>query len=128
MAVTVLTPLVLTRNTVGTNVIAEFQALGSDGTSVVGSIDMSAYADHRVLILFRNAHADTAKAAYVEKGNGIQQPAADLSVGSIAAASATIIPVVVESGAYMKTSGTYKGKIIVKGASTDIQVAVVVLP
>ena len=128
MAATAITPLVLTRNTFGTSVIAEFKAVASDGTNNVAYIDAEAYADQKILILIRNAHATTVKDAYVLKGNGIQKPASDLTAADIPAASASIIPIVVESGAYANTTGTYAGKIVVKGESTDIQVAAVILP
>lgn len=126
MAVTVTTPLALSLNTFGTDVISEWQAVASDGTNNVASIDCSTYS--KVLILIKNAHADTAKDAWILKGNGVGQPASDLACLDITAASATIMPVIVETSKYMNWSGTYKNKIVVKGESTDIQVAVIGLP
>lgn len=131
MALTVTTPLQLTLNTFGTDVIAEFQDVAETASSsglYYATIDCSEYKGDNILILLKNKHANTAKDAWILKGNGVGAPAADLAKENIEAANAKYYPVVVETAKYMQYTGDYAGKIVVKGESTDIGVAVIVLP
>ena len=79
--------------------------------------------DDKYLILVQNS-ATSAKDVTIKAGNGIQG-VNDLT-HSVAASSFTFVQV--DSGRFKNVSGTDKGKVIIKGASADIKVAVFRLP
>lgn len=124
---TKIVPLELNFNKLSGEVLTKFQAVASDGENNIAYIDMEKYEDRRVLILVRNAHADTVKDAWILGGNGLQA-GANIDMPALAAANAEIYSCVLESGAYVNSSGDYKGCAAIKGESTDIQAAAIVLP
>lgn len=79
--------------------------------------------DDKIVILIQNA-ATSAKSVTVKAGNGIQG-VVDYTE-QVAASSTTAI--VLDSGRFKNVSGADKGKVILKGASADIKVAVIELP
>ena len=121
MAVTVITPEVLTRNTFDLDAIAMTAATtASDGFT----IDCSNYPDHKLLFLFQNSGASD-RTATVKKGNGIQG-VADLVSGNIAASKFGMV--CVESGGYKFVTGTNKGLIKVIPSHAELKMACVVMP
>lgn len=113
---------VITNTALKLNTFADMPATAAvDATN--GSL-VTAAADQKMLLIVENVSVGTARVATVVKGNGIQGMA-DLAV-SVAAASTKVL--VIESMKYVNTSGTNKGKILIKGATADIKVACVVLP
>ncbi len=124
---TQITPIELDFNTLSAEVLSEFLAVANDGENYTAYIEMKNYEDRRVLILVRNAHAETAKDAWILGGNGLQA-GADIEIPGIGAAKAEIYSCVLESGAYVNSSGIYKGCAVIKGESADIEAAAILLP
>lgn len=122
MAVTVVTPEVLTRNTFDLDAIAMTTATtASDGFT----IDLSSYADQKVLFIFQNTNSgSTARTATIKKGNALQG-VADLVSGNIAAAEFGAITI--ESGKFRNVSGTLKGKVLIIPSHAELVMACVVL-
>jgi hypothetical protein len=121
MATTAITPEALDRNTFDLDALAMTAAtLATDGFLV----DVSGYADHKVLLVFQNSGA-VDRTATVKKGNGIQG-VADLVSGNISAAKFGAIAV--ESGAFKNVSGANKGKILVIPSHAELKMAAIVLP
>lgn len=78
----------------------------------------------RMLIILENVNTTTAKNATIVKGNGIFA-----GVDYVKEIPATEVhAVVIETGKFKLVSGDNKGKILIKGASADIQVACIELP
>ena len=116
MAATAITNTVLTRNT----------AAAMPATAAVDATDgclITAAADQKMLIIMQNVDSTNAENVTIKAGNGIQGTA-DLVV-SVAKSSTKVIAI--ESGKYVNTSGTNKGKIKITGTA-DVQIACVVLP
>lgn len=90
--------------------IAYYEASGSDEQFVVGAY---------------NNHASTEKTVTIKAGNGLQSEFGDLTF-SISAKG--IAWVVLSSGRFKNVTGDNKGKIVIEGASTDIQLKVIRLP
>jgi hypothetical protein len=123
MAVTAITPEALSLNTFDLDALAMTAATtAADGFLV----DVSAYADHRILLVFQNTNAaDAARTATIKKGNGLQG-VSDLASGNIPAAKFGAITV--ESGRFKNISGTNKGKILVVPSHAELKMAAIVLP
>lgn len=104
----------------GNIVIPALTAITSttDGAEVVFNKD-----DQKMLLMIKN-NKDAAKTATIKKGNGLQG-VKDLTFSIPAGETHAVV---VESGAYKNVTGTDKGKVIIVGETTDIQVACVVLP
>ena len=123
MAVTAITPEALSLNTFDLDSLAMTAATtAADGFLV----DVSAYADHKVLLVFQNTNASaTARTATIKKGNALQG-VSDLVSGDIAAGKFGMINV--ESGRFKLVSGTNKGKVLVVPSHAELKMAAVVLP
>lgn len=100
-------------------------------TAITAAVDASDGAlvpfgerDDKYLILVENVHASAAKSVTIKAGDSFQA-GGDLTL-EIAAASYTFIAI--DSGRYLITTGTNKGKIKITGTSADIKVAVFKLP
>ena len=89
---------------------AYFEASGRDEQFVVGAY---------------NSNESNAKTVTIKAGNGLQSEFGDLTF-SISAGS--IAWVVLSSGRFKNVTGENKGKIVIEGASTDIQLKVIRLP
>ncbi len=80
--------------------------------------------DSKIVVLIKNAHASAAQTATIKQGNSIQG-VADVTVtipfGKTFAYS-------LESGKFKNVTGTNKGKVIITGSTTDIQIGAVLLP
>lgn len=88
-------------------------------------VTITPVADQKTLILISNAHATDAKAFTVKSGDGIQ------GIGDYtkSIAAGTEYAIILESGAFENIKdATYKGKIHITGASTDIKVRAIFLP
>lgn len=90
--------------------IAYFEASGRDEQFVVGAY---------------NSNESNAKTVTIKAGNGLQSEFGDLTF-SITAKK--IAWVVLSSGRFKNVTGDNKGKIVIEGASTDIQLKVIRLP
>lgn len=90
--------------------IAYYEASGSDEQFVVGAY---------------NNHASTEKTVTIKAGNGLQSEFGDLTF-SITAKK--IAWVVLSSGRFKNVTGDNKGKIVIEGETTDIQLKVIRLP
>lgn len=89
--------------------IAYFEASGRDEQFVVG--------------VYNNASAD--KTVTIKAGNGLQSEFGDLT---FSITTKKIAWVVLSSGRFKNVTGDNKGKIVIEGASTDIQLKVIRLP
>lgn len=124
MAVTKVTPVDLEKvNTFDLDSITWTAATtAADGFT----IDVSGYADHKILMLFQNTNAgSTARTATVKEGNGLQG-VKDLVSGDIGASK--IGSVVVESGGYLNVSGDDKGLLKVVPSHAELKMACIILP
>ena len=120
MAVTVITPEVLTRNTFDLDAIAmTAPTTAADGFTV----DLTNYADHNIVFLFQNSGASD-RIVTVKKGNSIQGTA-DLASGNIAAGKFGAITI--ESGKFKNVTGTLKGKVLVIPAHAELKMAVLAI-
>lgn len=90
--------------------IAYYEASGSDEQFVVGAY---------------NSNESNAKTVTIKAGNGLQSEFGDLTF-SISAGS--IAWVVLSSGRFKNVTGDNKGKIVIEGETTDIQLKVIRLP
>jgi hypothetical protein len=90
--------------------IAYFEASGRDEQFVVGAY---------------NSNQSNAKTVTIKAGNGLQSEFGDLTF-SISAGS--IAWVVLSSGRFKNVTGENKGKIVIKGESTNIELKVIRLP
>lgn len=121
MAVKAITPEVLTRNTIDVDALAmQAATAAADGFLV----DVSAVADHRLLLVFENTDAAVAYDITVKKGNalqGVKDLTAEIAATKFGA-------VAVESGAFKNVSGTNKGKILVIPENVAVKMAAIVLP
>lgn len=122
MAVTVVTPEVLTRNVFDLDAIAMTAATtAADGFT----IDLTKYADQKVVFLFENTNAAaTARTATIKKGNGLQG-LADLVSGDIAAGK--FGAVTFESMKFKNVGGTLKNKVVVIPSHAELKMACLVL-
>ena len=123
MAVTAITPEVLSRNVFDVDALAMTAATAAaDGFLV----DCSNVADHRLLLVFQNTNAAaTARTATIKKGNALQG-VSDLASGDIAAGK--FAAVAVESGRFKNVSGANKGKILIIPSHAELKMAAIVLP
>jgi hypothetical protein len=121
MATVAVTPQALCWNTFDLDVALSAQTSTADGFLV----DVSAAADHKLLLLFSNTSADTAYGITVKAGNALQG-VSDLAVSGLAASK--MAAVAVESGKFKQVSGDYRGKIRVVCANNAVKMAAVVLP
>lgn len=119
MAIAKITNLSLIRNEAKelTTAVAVDTTLGAE-------IDYTNKSDGRILLLITNSNASAAKKATVLKGNSLQG-VEDLE---ISIPQSKTYAICIESGKFMNVSGEYKGKVIIKGESTDIKVQVIELP
>ena len=88
---------------------AYFEASGRDEQFVVG--------------VYNNANTD--KTVTIKAGNGLQSEFGDLT---FSITTKKIAWVVLSSGRFKNVTGDNKGKIVIEGASTDIQLKVIKLP
>jgi hypothetical protein len=88
---------------------AYFEASGRDEQFVVG--------------VYNNANTD--KTVTIKAGNGLQSEFGDLT---FSITTKKIAWVVLSSGRFKNVTGENKGKIVIEGASTDIQLKVIRLP
>lgn len=116
MAIVSITKTQLVRNQLG-DMPAAVAVDATDGASIVYD-----KADNKILIILENA-AETEKTGKILAGNGIQGTN-DLDFTLDASGKHCIV---VESGKYVNTSGTNKGKLIITGADANVKVACVVI-
>lgn len=90
--------------------IAYYEASGSDEQFVVGAY---------------NNHASNAKTVTIKAGNGLQSEFGDLT---FSVSAKKIAWVVLSSGRFKNVTGENKGKIVIEGETTDIQLKVIRLP
>jgi hypothetical protein len=120
MAVTVIAPEALTRNAFDLDAIAmTAPTTAADGFTV----DLSAYADQNVVLLFQNSGA-VDRTVTIKKGNGLQGTA-DLASGNIAAGKFGAITI--ESGKFKNVTGTLKGKLLIIPAHAELKMAALVI-
>jgi len=123
MAATAITVQSLTaRNSFATAALKTALTAAVDATD--GALVPFTERDDKYLILVENVNASTAKSVTIKGGDSFQ--AGGDTTKEIAAASYTFIAI--DSGRYLNTTGTNKGKIQITGTSADIQVAVFKLP
>lgn len=113
MAVTAVVPTAITLNTL-TEVPAQAAIEVATGAAVT-----YAKADHKIEIIVANASTDTARIVTITKGNGIQ----GVTDYSLSIPAGKTYSGVFESGRFVNVSGTYKGKILITGPSTDLTVS-----
>lgn len=122
MAVTAITPEVLTRNVVDTDALG----LTAATTAADGFLVPFTYADQKMLFVFYNSNASaTARSFTVKAGDGIQGTT-DLASGDVAAGKYALV--VIESGKFKITSGANKGKVLIIPSNAELKMAAVVLP
>ena len=123
MARTVLSAVKLSdRNEFSAPVTSANLTAAVNGTSLEAELKLD-FSDEKCLILVQNAGASDADVT-VKAGNGIQG-VNDL-VHSVAASSFAILAI--DSGRFKHVSGEEKGKVIFKGSSADIKIAVFKMP
>lgn len=104
----------------GGTALPELKAVdAADGAAVDFTQD-----DRKIVLLVKNANASAAKNVTVKMGNGLQG-VVDLVQAVPAGATMAFS---IESGAFKHVSGPNRGKVLVAGESTDIQVGAIVLP
>lgn len=122
MAVTAITPEVLSGNTFDVDALAMTAAT----TAADGFIVDYTEQDAKILLVFLNTNASsTARTATIKKGDGIQG-VADLDSGDIAAGKYALV--VIESGRFKNVSGANKGKVLIVPSHAELKMAAVVLP
>lgn len=121
MAVKVVKVVPLERNVIKNDVVAYGTTTDADDGFTV---DVSKYADHKLLFLFQNSAASTDYKVTIKKGDALQG-VADLEE---TITQATVGAVVIESGKFMNVSGTDKGLIKIIPANVAVKLAVVALP
>lgn len=123
MAVTVITPDKLTRNTPSNDVLA----LTAPTTAADGfTIDVSDIADQQLLLIFLNTNASTTARTYtIKKGNSLQGTT-DLASGDIAAGKYGYL--VIDSGKFGNVSGADRGLLKIIPSHAELKMAAVVLP
>lgn len=89
-----------------------------------GAIFEMKEADQKYVILAQNTHASAAKSVIVKAGNGLQ----GVEDYSKSIASGKTVAISIESGLFKNVTGTNKGKVIIKGDTADIKLAVIKLP
>lgn len=122
MAVTAITPEVLTLNTFDSSSLAVTAA-----TSATDGFLVSAdYEDKKLLLIFTNTDDTLDYDVTIKKGNALQGTA-DLKLTDLGAgATATIV---VESGLFKNVTGKdIKGKIVVIPENVKVKMAAIVLP
>lgn len=119
MAITEVTNTELKRNEAQKIVTA----VAVDGTAGA-SVNYSNQSDGRILLLIKNGHASASKKATVLKGNSLQG-VEDLEITIPAGETHGLV---IESGKFSNTYGDNKGKVIIKGESTDITIQAIELP
>lgn len=128
MAYSTLTPTVLgVRTSMGPSAGLVFTAVATDGesTPTYGAKLSAQYHDERTVVLVRNDHATVAKTVTLKKGNGGIADTADVTF-TVPATKEVVIAF--ESMQFKHVKGDDKGNIIFVGESTDIKIAVVILP
>lgn len=98
-------------------------AVAVDGTDGAG-VNFENKSDGRILLMITNSNASASKDATIKAGDSLQG-VEDLVISIPAGKTYGIV---VESGKFKNVSGDNKGKVIIKGASTDIKVQAVELP
>ena len=122
MAVTAVTPEVLTRNTVDTDALGLTEAT----TAADGFLVPFTYDDQKTLFVFYNSNSSTTVRSFtIKAGDGIQGTT-DLASGNVAAGK--YAAVVIESGKFKITSGDNKGKVLIIPSHAELKMAAVVLP
>lgn len=120
MAVTAITPEVLTWNTFDADALAmTAPTAAADGFTV----DYG-YQDAKILLVFENTSADTAYDVTIKAGDSIQG-VADVTQ-EIAFGDKALF--VAESGRFKNVSGTNKGKVLIIPENAAVKMAAVVLP
>lgn len=106
-------------------------ATTADFTGITAAVDATNGAlvpfgerDDKYLILIQNVNTTTAKSVTIKGGDSFQA-GGDLTL-EIAKEKYTFVAI--DSGRFLNTTGTNKGKILITGTSADIQVAVFKLP
>lgn len=123
MAATVITNGTITEGTAIT--YPATAAVASDGTDNVAVITPPA-TDGQIFVRIENADDTNTELATIW-GGGLDflNPTPDIATTMV---KSTKYDFVLSIPDYIQTSGTYKGKIIVEGASTDTKVAAVTIP
>ncbi len=106
------------------NVAKEIVASVAVDATEGASVDYSNKSDGRILLMIANGNASSAKKATILKGNALQG-VEDLEISIPAGKTYGIV---IEAGKFVNVSGDNKGKVIIKGESTDITVQSVELP
>lgn len=123
MAATTITVQALTkRNAFATP--ADFTGITAAVDATDGALVPFGERDDKYLILIQNVNTTTAKSVTI-KGGDSYQAGGDLTL-EIAKSKYTFVAI--DSGRFLNTTGTNKGKIHITGTSVDIQVAVFKLP
>ena len=107
----------------GYNVGVKLTALAALTSATDGAVVDFSKGDKAVVIV-ANANSTTAKTVTFKKGNGLQ----GTSDKTVSIPKSESHAFVLESGAYKQVSGTNKGKLLIVGESTDIQIQVIVIP
>jgi hypothetical protein len=126
MAVTALTVDKWTINTL--DALPATAAVASDGASspkYLATIDCSGLKGNALLVILENADAVNTEVAKILKGTGEWAALADVSQTMVAA---TTYYIYIDISAYIQTSGTYAGKIVIEGASADTKAAAISFP
>lgn len=103
-------------------------AVASDGASsakYIATIDCAELKGNALLIILENGDDTNTEKATIWAGDDFiaAKPKIEQTM-----AKSGVYYVYVDISAYKQTSGTYKGKIVVEGASTDTKVAAVSFP
>ena len=103
---------------------AEFTGITAAVDATNGALVPFGERDDKYLILIQNVNSSAAKSVTIKGGDSFQA-GGDLTL-EIPKSEYVLFPF--DSGRFLNTTGTNKGKIHITGASVDIQVAVFKLP
>lgn len=106
------------------NEAKEIETAVAVDASAGASVDYTNKSDGRILLMITNGNASAEKKATIIKGNALQ----GTEDFEISIPAGKTYGIVVESGKFGNVYGENKGKVIVKGESTDIKVQAVELP
>jgi hypothetical protein len=120
MAVTAVTVQALDINTFDADFAMTAATSATDGFT----IDVTGYADQKLLIVAQNTAEETAYDITINKGDGIQ--AVSNLVKEVAAGK--IAGVCVESGKFKNMNNSSKGKMVVIPENVAVEIAVIALP
>lgn len=103
--------------------VANGTALALDAT--LGGFLTPTKADGKILVMLINNDSGNATTCTIEKGNGLQGVGSNLEV---ALTASQVKVLALETGLFLNTHGTNKGKIIFKDAAADTKVIAYEMP